>query len=385
MLRYGRHQKNIFLRSMKMTIKTLHGFEGILAKEIEDLGGKKIEKITRGVKCEGNPAFLYRANIALRTAMKILVPIHTFQAKNEKQLYDRMMEFDWSNFLDVDQTFAIDPVVFSEVFTHSKFVGLKAKDAMVDQFRNKYRRRPSINTENPDVQFNLHCANDFFTMSMDSSGSALNQRGYREDGHRAPMNEVLAAGMLLLSGWDKKTPLVDPMCGSGTILVEAAMMAMSMAPNLKRKEFGFRTWPEYSPILFNNVLAEEQSKMRKPQLDITGIDIDDKAVQLARKSLGKIGLRREVRIKTMDFREFKPISEHGMIVTNPPYGERIGDDILHFYETMGDAFKNNFKGFDAWLISSNKKALRQIGLKDSERTTLFNGKLECDFSHYQLY
>ncbi len=370
---------------MKITIKTLFGFEDILAAEVKELGGEKIEKITRGVKCEGNPAFLYRANLSLRTAMKIMVPIYTFHAKNEQQLYDKMMEFDWSLFLDVDQTFAIDPVVFSEIFTHSKFVGYKAKDAMVDQFRSKYRRRPSISTDNPDVQFNLHCANDFFTMSMDSSGAALNQRGYREDGHRAPMNEVLAAGMLTLSGWDKKMPLVDPMCGSGTILVEAAMMAMNMGPNIKRKEFGFRTWPEYSPILFNNVLSEEQAKVRKPQMDITGIDIDENAVQLARKSLGKIGLRREVRIKTMDFREFKPINEKGLVVTNPPYGERIGDDILDFYQTMGDAFKQNFAGYDAWLISSNKKALKQIGLKDSNRITLYNGKLECDFSKYELY
>lgn len=370
---------------MKLTIKTLFGFEDILAKEVEELGGEKIEKITRGVKCEGNPAFLYRANLSLRTAMKILVPIHAFYAKNEKELYDRMMDFDWSNFLDVDQTFAIDPVVFSEIFTHSKFVGLKAKDAMVDQYRNKYRRRPSIDTDNPDVLFNLHCANDYFTVSMDSSGAALNQRGYREDGHRAPMNEVLAAGMLTLSGWDKKTPLVDPMCGSGTILVEAAMMAMNMPPNMKRKDFGFRTWPEYSPILFNNILLELQSKVRKPQMDLTGIDVDENAVQLARKSLGKIGLRREVRIKTMDFRDFKPINDKGMIVTNPPYGERIGDDILEFYKSMGDAFKNNFAGYDAWLISSNKQALKQIGLKDSERVKLMNGKLECDFCKYELY
>jgi putative N6-adenine-specific DNA methylase len=377
--------KEVFLQPMKLTIKTLFGFEDILAKEVEALGGEKIEKITRGVKCEGNPAFLYRANLALRTALKILVPIHTFQAKTEKQLYDKMMEFDWSNFLDVDQTFAIDTVVFSEIFTHSKYVGYKSKDAIVDQFRNKYRRRPNIDTDKPDVLFNIHCANDFFTVSMDSSGEPLNQRGYREEGHRAPMNEVLAAGMIILSGWDKKTPLVDPMCGSGTILTEAAMIAMNMAPNLKRKDFGFRTWPEYSPILFNNVKTEEQNKMRKPSMDITGIDIDDSAVTLARKALGKIGLRREVKIKTMDFRDFKPINDHGMIITNPPYGERIGDDILEFYKTMGDAFKQNFVGYDAWLISSNKQALKQIGLKDSERIKLYNGKLECDFCKYELY
>lgn len=370
---------------MKITIKTLFGFEDLVAKEASTLGGEKIEKITRGIKCEGNPAFLYRANLSMRTAMKILVPIYTFHAKDERALYDRMMDFDWSNFLDVDQTFAIDPVVFSEVFTHSKYVGLKAKDAMVDQYRNKYRRRPSIDADRPDVLFNIHCANDFFTVSMDSSGAPLNQRGYREEGHRAPMNEVLAAGMVLLSGWDKKIPLVDPMCGSGTILTEAAMIAMNMPPNLKRKDFGFRTWPEYSPVLWNQVKSEEESHVRKPSMSLTGIDLDEKATQMTRKALGKIGLRREVRIKTNDFRDFKPIEEQGMIITNPPYGERIGDDILDFYQSMGDAFKQNFTGYDAWLISSNKKALKQIGLKDSERYTLYNGKLECDFCKYELY
>ena len=374
-----------FCASMQLTIKTLFGFEDILAEEVNVLGGRKVEKITRGVKCKGNPAFLYRANLSLRTALKILVPIYTFHARDEKQLYNKMMEFDWSHFLDVDQTFAIDPVIFSEVFTHSKYVGLKSKDAMVDQYRNKYRRRPSIDTDKPDVLFNIHCANDFFTVSIDSSGVALNQRGYREEGHRSPMNEVLAAGMIILSGWDKKSPLVDPMCGSGTILTEAAMIAMNMGPNLKRKEFGFRTWPEYSPILFNNVKTEEQSKVRKPNLNLTGIDIDDNAVQMARKALSKIGLRREVRIKTMDFMDFKPINDHGMIVTNPPYGKRIGEDILDFYKSMGDAFKQNFNGYDAWLISSNKQALKQIGLKDSERIKLYNGKLECDFCKYELY
>ena len=371
---------------MKFTIKTLYGFENLLAEEVKELGGLNIEKITRGVKCEGNPEFLYRANLALRTALKILVPVHTFRAKNEKELYDRMMEFDWSIFLDVDQTFAIDNVVFSELFKHSKYVALKAKDAIADQFRNKYRRRPSIDTEKPDVLLNVHCANDAFTISLDSSGDPLNQRGYRETGHRAPMNEVLAAGMVKLSGWEKNMPLVDPMCGSGTILIEAAMIAMNMAPNLKRKDFGFRTWPEFSPVLWNRVKIEEQSKVRKPSIDFTGIDMDPKAVGMARKSLGKIGLRREVRIREMDFRDFKPISSEGMIITNPPYGERIGeDDINAFYVSMGDAFKQNFNGYDAWLISSNKKALKQIGLRYETRQTLFNGPLECDYCHYKLY
>jgi len=369
-----------------MTIKTLFGFEEILSKEIEELGGKNIQKITRGVKCEGNTELLYRANVSLRTALKILVPIYTFKAKNQQEIYDRMMEFDWSHFLDVDQTFAIDDVVFSELFKHTKFVALKAKDAIVDQFRNKYRRRPSIDTDYPDVLLNLHCSNDYFTISLDSSGEPLNQRGYREKGHRAPMNEVLAAGMLKLANWKKDIPLVDPMCGSGTIITEAAMMAMNMPPNIKRNNFGFRTWPEYSPILYNRIKTELESQIRKPALNIVGIDIDSEVIPLARKALSKIGLRREVKIREMDFRDFRPIEEKGMIITNPPYGERIGgDNVLDFYESVGDAFKNNFKGYDAWLISSNKQALKKIGLKDSKRLKLYNGKLECDFCKYEMY
>ena len=370
---------------MNLTIKTLAGFEDLLAKEVETLGGENIEKITRGIKCQGNPTFLYRANLSLRTAIKILVPIYSFNAKNEQQLYNKIMDFDWSIFLNVDQTFAMDSVIFSEIFTHSNFVKLKTKDAIVDQYRNKYRRRPSVDTENPDVLFNIHCANDFFTISMDSSGKSLNQRGYREEGHKAPINEVLAAGMVLLSGWDKKSPLVDPLCGSGTLLVEAAMIAMNMPPNLKRKDFGFRKWDIYSPILWNKVKAEEEAKMRKPVMDIIGIDIDENAVTLTKKALKKIGLKKDVQIKHMDFRDFKPKNDARIIITNPPYGERIGTNILEFYKNMGDAFKNNFKGYDAWLISSNKPALRQIGLKDSEKINLYNGKLACEFCKYELY
>jgi putative N6-adenine-specific DNA methylase len=371
---------------MKLTIKTLFGFEQLLENEVKALGGNNIQRITRGLKCEGNPTFLYKANLHLRTALKILVPIHSFHARNQDELYDQMKLFDWSLFLDVDQSFAIDHVVFSDLFRHSKFVALKAKDAIVDQFRDKYRRRPNIDTDHPDVKINLHCSNDYFTVSLDSSGDPLNQRGYREQGHRAPMNEVLAAGMIMMTGWDKEMPLVDPMCGSGTILTEAAMIGMNMPPNLKRNTFGFRSWPDYSPVLWNKIKMEAESNIRKPSMDLVGIDLDPEAVRLTRKALSRVGLRREVKIKEMDFRDYKPLNDHGIIVTNPPYGERIGsDNVLEFYKTMGDAFKNHFKGYSAWVISSNKQALKKIGLKDTERQTLYNGPLECDFCKYELF
>lgn len=371
---------------MQVTIKTLFGFEDILADEIRVLGGENIEKITRGVKCDGNLEFIYKANLHLRTAMKVLVPIHQFKANSEQELYDNIYEMDWSSYMDHNRTFLVDSVIFSKIFTHSHYVALKTKDAIVDYFRDNFRRRPSVDTTNPDVKINLHCADNLFTLSLDSSGAPLNQRGYREDGHKAPMNESLAAGMLMLSGWDKSQPLVDPMCGSGTILTEAAMMAMNVPPNLSRNYFGFKNWSTFNPMLWNKVKSEAEANIRKPQLEMTGIDIDPKAVSLARRSLAKIGLRREIKIKEMDFRDFKPIHESGMIITNPPYGERIGrDNVFEFYQSMGDALKQNFNGYEAWLISSNTKALKKIGLRYEQKKTLYNGKLECDFCQYKMY
>ena len=370
---------------LKILIKTIHGLEEILAEEVTRLGGRSIKILKRSISCEGNLEFLYRANLNLRTAQKILVPIHQFTAKNEQQLYDEIYKHDWSSYLKVSQTFAIDNTIFSEYFRHSKYAALKTKDAIVDQFRKKYGKRPSVDITRPEIQFDLHAYRDQFTVSLDSSGDTLNRRGYREPGHKAPLNEVLAAGLLLLAGWHKNIPLVDPMCGTGTILIEAAMMGQQMAPHLHRSEFGFKNWPNYQPTTWNRVLAEAKAAVRKTPLNISGGDIDPEAVLNANRSLKKFKLNDVVRIQKIPLEKHHPKSPGGMLISNPPYGERIGEDMNVFYKTIGDTLKNNFAGFDAWLLSSNMEAFKHVRLRPSKKIVLFNGALECKFQKYEMY
>jgi putative N6-adenine-specific DNA methylase len=368
---------------MELVIKTLTGLEQVLAREIEELGGTNIKVLKRGVACEGNLAFVYKANYNLRTALRILVPIYRFRARREDDLYDKVLKHDWSQYLGVGQTFAIDNTIFSDFFTHSKFVALKTKDAMVDQFRNKFGERPSVDVENPSIKFNLHVYQDDFTISLDSSGEPLNQRGYRKAGHEAPMNEVLAAGLLKLANWTPDKPLVDPMCGSGTILIEAGMMAKNIPPQFYRKHFAFKNWRDFNPILWNRIKSESQPRGRVKPYKILGGDIDPKAVKITQSSADKLGLAIEV--AQLDFEKQKAPFKSGMIVTNPPYGERIGDDVLELYKKLGDTLKHQFVGWEAWIISSNKDALKQLRLKPTESMHVYNGSLDCEYCKYDLF
>lgn len=370
---------------MELLIKTLHGLEEILAKEVKDIGGKSIKILKRSVSCQGDLEFLYKANLNLRTAQKILMPVYKFTARNEQQLYDEIYRHDWSNYLRLNQTFAIDNTIFSEYFRHSKYAALKSKDAIADQFRKKYGKRPSVDIEKPDIQFDLHAFRDQFTVSIDSSGDTLNRRGYRAPGHQAPLNEVLAAGLLMLAGWNKSIPLIDPMCGTGTILIEAAMMGQNMAPNLYRSDFGFKNWSNYQPTLWNRVLADANAAVRKASLDISGGDIDPEAVRNANKSLRQFKLNDVVRIQQIPLEKHHPKTPGGMLISNPPYGERIGENMNDFYKTIGDTLKNNFPGFDAWLLSSNMEAFKHVRLRASKKIVLFNGALECKFQKYEMY
>jgi len=370
---------------MKLLIKTLAGLEDVLMEEVKELGGESIIKRKRAVECVGNLPFMYKANLCLHTALKVLVPVYEFRAKNERELYDKIRCHDWSQYLSVHQTFAIDNTVFSEYFSHSKFAALKMKDAIADQFRDKYDMRPSVDTEKPDVLFNLHGYQENFTVSLDSSGEPLNQRGYRGKGHAAPLNEVLAAGLVKLAGWDASKPLVDPFCGTGTILIEAAMMATKTPPQLIRENFGFRTWNNFQPLMWNRIKAEMRSQIRKIPLSIYGGDIDPNAIMQAKRSMKLLAMRGDITFREVSFDGNLPKNKTGMVITNPPYGERIGTDIESLYEKIGDVLKNSFSGYDAWLISSNKSALRKLGLKDAERILLFNGKLDCEFCHYPMY
>ncbi len=371
---------------MKIHIKTLFGLEEILAEEVKNIGGQNVEIHKRSVSCEGDLEILYRANYLLRTALKVLVPIHKFTAQNEQQLYDQVMKHDWSQYLTIYQTFAIDNTVFSEFFRHSQYAALKTKDAIVDQFRNKLGKRPSVDIKHPDVQFDLYAFKDQFTISIDSSGDTLNRRGYREPGHAAPMSEVLAAGLLKLAGWDKTQPLVDPMCGTGTILIEAALMGQNMPPQMHRDDFGFKNWKNFQPTLWQKVKSEGMSKIVKDKLNIRGGDIDGGTILNVNRSLRKLKLRDAITVKQGDMADFKPDTSSGLLVSNPPYGERIGrDNTNEFYGLIGDTLKNNFVGFDAWILSSNMEAFKHMRLKTSKKIVLFNGPLECKFQKYEMY
>ena len=369
---------------MKIVIKTLQGLEEILMKEVELLGGQNIKKRKRAVECEGKLPFLYEANLNLRTALRILVPVYEFTACNGTELYNKVKIFDWSQFLDISQTYAINNTIFSEYFTHSKYAALKMKDAIADQFQERFDLRPSVNTDKPDILFNLHAYQDKFTISLDSSGRLLNQRGYRERGHQAPLNEVMAAGLLKLANWNKSIPLIDPMCGTGTIIIEAVLMGLNIPPQLNQNEFGFKNWNNFQPVMWNRIKAEAQSKIRSTPLMITGGDIDGDAVALAKRALKKLRMGRDVQIKNIAFENFIPKFQRGMIITNPPYGERIGEEVDNLYKKIGDTFKKNFSGFNAWVLSSNISALKKLHLKPSEKMALFNGALQVQFCKYNL-
>jgi putative N6-adenine-specific DNA methylase len=371
---------------LKIHIKTLHGLESVLAKEVEELGGKNIEIKKRALNCEGDLAFIYRANLNLRTALKVMVPVYDFKAKNEKELYDQVMKHDWSQYLGEHDKFSIDHTINSEFFKHSQYASLKVKDAIVDQFRNRTGYRPSVDVKYPDVKFDVYAYNDWFTISLDSSGEPLNRRGYREQGHRAPLNEVLAAGMIALSGWDSETPLLDPMCGTGTLLIEAAMIAMNMPPQTLRSEFGFKRWRNFQPMIWSRVKSDAEAKIKRANPKIIGGDTDPQAVRMAQKSLRKLRLDRKVKVGQADFLTSKPIFSMGTIITNPPYGERIEkDDINVFYKDMSDVLKKYYAGYETWMLSSNFEALKHFKLSPSQKIRLYNGKLDCRFEKYDLY
>jgi putative N6-adenine-specific DNA methylase len=371
---------------VKLIAKTFHGLENVLANELEQIGAKEINQVNRAVEFEGDMEVLYKANLHLRTAIRVLKPLHKFVANNESELYKGIQAYDWISLMTCDQTLAIDSVVFSDIFTHSKYVALKTKDAIVDQFRDKFNKRPSVSVELPDIQLVIHIAKNKVTISLDSTGESLHKRGYRTRMHKAPLNEVLAAGMVLLSGWDKKMPLIDPMCGSGTILMEAVMYARNYAPGLNKKRFGFMAWNDFNKDLWSKIWQEAHDAIQNPRLRIYGSDASVESIDIARESALKYRFNRDISFKINTFERLEPERPKGMIIMNPPYDERIKkDNIVDFYKMIGTRLKREFNGYEAWVISSNKEAIKNIGLKPMEKVTLFNGALECKFNKYDLY
>ena len=337
------------------------------------------------VSFKGDKELLYRANFQLRTAIKILKPICHFKAQSADDVYEAIHKIDWATYLDNDKTFAVDSVVFSEEFRHSKFVSYKVKDAIVDQFRERTGSRPNISVTNPDIRLNIHIAEDKCTLSLDSSGESLHRRGYRQETLEAPLNEVLAAGMIMMTGWHGECDFIDPMCGSGTLLVEAALIAHNMAPGLFRKEYAFEKWPDFDAEIFDRIYNDD-SQEREFKHHIYGYDIDMKAVNTARLNVKAAGLTSSITVEQQDFKAFKQPSKKSIIVTNPPYGERITTpDLLGTYKMIGERFKHEFTGNDAWVLSYREECFDQIGLKPSIKIPLYNGSLECEFRKYQMF
>ena len=373
-------------KNLTFLAKTFYGFEPLLAKELLALGARSIMEGNRMVTFKGDLGFLYKANLALRTALKILWPIHRFAAANEEMLYQALYRFPWEKYLSAEQTFAIDSVVFGDLFVHSLYVSQKAKDALVDRFRKQTGKRPSVDPHQPDLKIHIHIYNQQVTLSLDASGESLHKRGYRKVTNIAPINEVLAAGMLLHSGWEGKTDFLDPMCGSGTLVIEAAMMAAQIPANINREYFAFERWANWDPNLFETIRKSLLKKVISPGIQILGSDKAPSAVRKAQENVGQANLEEFVSIERRDFFQTQKLSETPLhLVTNPPYGERLEGDIKALYEKIGNTFKQNYPNTQAWMITSNLEAMKSIGLRPSRKIKLFNGKLESRLLNFPIY
>lgn len=373
-------------KQFQMLAKTMMGLEEVLANELKEIGATNIEILSRAVSFTGDNKIMYSANYWCRTALHILKPIAAFYIRREEDLYKKIYEIKWEDYLSISGTMAVDAVVNASVMTHSHYVSLKTKDAVVDRFRDYHGKRPSINTENPDVRINIHLFKNYCTVSLDSSGYSLHKRGYRIKTGVAPISEVLAAGIILLSGWDKQSNFIDPMCGSGTIVCEAAMIANNIPSGFYRKSFGFEKWKDFDMELWENIKTEALDKQTEFEYDIIGSDISEEAIQIALENARSARLHKDIVFEVKSFEEQKPPEDGGVMVCNPPYGERIvPDDIIRMYQEMGNALKKNYSGYQAWIISSDFNALKFIGLKPTRKISLFNGPLECKLAKFEIY
>jgi len=370
----------------RMIAKTLYGFESILAKELLDLGAMDIKEGNRMVSFVGDKGFMYKANLCLRTAIKILKPYESFRVNSEQELYDNIKKLPWEKFLADDGSLAIDSAVHSDIFTHSQYVALKSKDAIVDRFREKFGKRPDVDLDFPDLRINIHIEKNFCNVSFDSSGDSLHKRGYRSATNIAPINEVLAAGMLLMSGWDGQCDFLDPMCGSGTIPIEAAMIACNIPPNLNRKEFAFEKWNDWDEDLFEKIEESALKKVKDFHFKIKGYDKAPSAVMKAKENVKNANLSEFIEIEQKSFFEsVKQNDKYLHMLFNPPYGERLEVDIEDFYGKIGDTLKQSYPGTHAWFIATNFDAIKSVGLRASRKIKLYNGPLEGRLLKYVLY
>ncbi len=374
-------------KDFKMTATTIAGLEGVLADELRKLGAREVSEGIRSVHFKGDKGFLYKANIALRTAIRILKPIKRSKIFDEEDLYEAIQRVKWERFLDIDGTFAVDANVFSRNFTtNSHYIALKSKDAIADYFSHKHGKRPNVDLKYPDLKINIHIQKEWLTISLDSSGQSLHKRGYRSATNIAPINEVLAAGLVLLSGYKGEENFIDPMCGSGTILIEATMIANNIPANINRKHFGFENWKDYDEDLYFIIQDSLLKKIRNSHFKIMGFDKAPSAVRKAQQNIINANLDEFIGVHHVNFfNSKKEVFGKTTILFNPPYGERLNIDVQEFYSKIGDTLKHNYSNSTAWVITSDLQALKHVGLRTSKRIPVKNGDLDCRFVKYELY
>lgn len=370
----------------RLIVKTQAGLEEVLAAEMRAMGAENITILRRAVAFDGDKAMMYKACYTLRTAMRVLFPVSQFLASNDRMLYDQVRLLPWHNWLNNNMTFAVDAAISGSLFNHSQYVALKTKDAIADYFRDRTGQRPDVNTDKPDLRIHMHINEDQVSLYFDASGDSLHKRGYRIITDKAPISEVLAAGLISLSGWDGNQPFIDAMCGSGTIPIEAAMVAMAIPAGYFRKHFGFMGWNDFDAALWKKIRDEADSQIRETNAAIMASDNSNRALDIARKNLEHARMHKDIQLFRKNMESLKPPPGPGVLIINPPYGERLPErDIIALYKMIGNSLKRNFKGYKAWVVSSDLHALKFIGLKPSKKHTVYNGPLECRFACFDIF
>lgn len=372
--------------SFKMIAKTMYGLENVLVKELEDIGAKEVKPLVRAVEFMGNMRMLYKANYLVRTALCILKPIYSFVANNEDQLYHKVFSYSWEKLLNPDGTFVIESSVSSDIFNHSLYVAQKTKDAICDRFRKYFNVRPSVDKIDPDLKIDVHISNNEVTICIDSSGDKLFKRGYRKQTNLAPLNEVTAAGLILLSGWQRDTNFLDPMCGSGTLAIEAAMYAQNIPPQYFRKNFGFMRWSSFNRVEYEQERNLADRQIKEFNYEIWASDISQQAVDMAKENIHFAHLQHDINVFLSPMEKGLKPEGKTFVITNPPYGERLEvEDVVALYERMGSTFKQFYNDCSVFVISSDIFALKRIGLKPSKKIKVYNGKLECRLFEFDIY
>lgn len=370
---------------LKITVKTIFGLEDVLVEELKELGYPKVTKLNRAVQLEGKWKDVYMLNFHLRCAIAVLVEVKQFKIKTEKDVYTQAMKIDWPSYFDIDKSFAVKGAVFSDLFNHTQFPFLLVKDAICDVFRDKEGDRPNVNVKRPQVLFDVYINRNNVTVSLNTSGAPLFQRGYREEVGLAPLNEVVAAGLIRLSGWDKKSTFIDPFCGSGTLLIEAALYAANIPSQIERQHYAFKNFKGYQEDVWDEIYNSVNQRVRELPCRIIGSDISAEMVTKTRRNLRSFSVGRFVETEVNAFDELTIDYEPGVMISNPPYGERMGEEIEEMYQKLGDWMKDQLDGFDSWILSSNIEAFKMLGLRPSRKIKVFNGDLECSFRKYEMY